>query len=140
MLRCVLYILFAASAKNETSGEVSEWFKEPVLKTGDSARGRGFESHPLRHFFYHFSGRPVWRNTQVVEGAPLEREQVVNSGAWVQIPLSPFFILICIDQLKLWYYNIPVDLVVTLQGYSSVGRTLVSKTKCREFESFCPCF
>ena len=25
------------------------------------------------------------------------------------------------------------------QGYSSVGRTLVSKTKCRGFESFCPC-
>ena len=32
-------------------GEVSEWFKEPVLKTGDSERGRGFESHPLRHKF-----------------------------------------------------------------------------------------
>ena len=31
--------------------EVSEWFKEPVLKTGDSAMGRGFESHPLRSFF-----------------------------------------------------------------------------------------
>ena len=30
-------------------GEVSERFKEPVLKTGDSERGRGFESHPLRH-------------------------------------------------------------------------------------------
>ena len=30
-------------------GEVSEWFKEPVLKTGDSARSHGFESHPLRH-------------------------------------------------------------------------------------------
>ena len=30
-------------------GEVSEWFKELVLKTSDSARGRGFESHPLRH-------------------------------------------------------------------------------------------
>ena len=29
-------------------GEVSEWFKEPVLKTGDPARDRGFESHPLR--------------------------------------------------------------------------------------------
>ncbi len=29
-------------------GEVSEWFKEPVLKTGDFARSRGFESHPLR--------------------------------------------------------------------------------------------
>ena len=30
-------------------GEVSEWFKELVLKTSDSERGRGFESHPLRH-------------------------------------------------------------------------------------------
>ena len=30
--------------------------------------------------------------------------------------------------------------VVHVQGYSSVGRTLVSKTKCRGFESFCPCF
>jgi hypothetical protein len=30
-------------------GEVSEGFKEPVLKTGDPATGRGFESHPLRH-------------------------------------------------------------------------------------------
>ena len=29
-------------------GEVSEWFKELVLKTSDSERGRGFESHPLR--------------------------------------------------------------------------------------------
>ena len=33
------------------SGEVSEWFKEPVLKTGDSERGRGFESHLLRLYF-----------------------------------------------------------------------------------------
>ena len=30
-------------------GEVSEWFKELVLKTSDTARYRGFESHPLRH-------------------------------------------------------------------------------------------
>ena len=28
---------------------MSEWFKEPVLKTGDAATHRGFESHPLRH-------------------------------------------------------------------------------------------
>ncbi len=28
---------------------MSEWFKELVLKTSDSERGRGFESHPLRH-------------------------------------------------------------------------------------------
>ena len=31
------------------NGEVSERFKELVLKTSDSERGRGFESHPLRH-------------------------------------------------------------------------------------------
>ena len=30
------------------NGEVSEWFKELVLKTSDSERGRGFESHLLR--------------------------------------------------------------------------------------------
>ena len=31
-----------------TFGEVSEWFKELVLKTSDSERDRGFESHLLR--------------------------------------------------------------------------------------------
>ena len=30
-----------------------------------------------------------WRSTQVVEETPLERVQVVNSGARVQIPPSP---------------------------------------------------
>ena len=34
-------------------GEVSEWFKEPVLKTGDAAMHRGFESHSLRHSVSH---------------------------------------------------------------------------------------
>ena len=41
-------------------GEVSEWFKELVLKTSDSERGRGFESHPLRHKDFL-----AWRSTQV---------------------------------------------------------------------------
>lgn len=50
-------------------GEMSEWFKELVLKTSDSARGRGFESHPLRHINFVES---IWRSTQVVEGARLE--------------------------------------------------------------------
>ena len=31
-----------------THGEMSERFKEPVLKTGDGATHRGFESHSLR--------------------------------------------------------------------------------------------
>ena len=32
-----------------TYGEMSERFKELVLKTSDSERGRGFESHLLRY-------------------------------------------------------------------------------------------
>ena len=39
----VLYNLY------DKYGEVSEWFKELVLKTSDIARYRGFESHLLRH-------------------------------------------------------------------------------------------
>lgn len=35
-------------------GEVSEWFKELVLKTSDSERGRGFESHSLRQLNIFF--------------------------------------------------------------------------------------
>ena len=31
----------------------------------------------------------AWRSTQEAEGTPLERVQVVNSGARVQIPPSP---------------------------------------------------
>ena len=59
-------------------GEMSERFKEPVLKTGDPATGRGFESHSLRHFL---SGKQnimlihrIWSGTQEAEGAPLLRE------------------------------------------------------------------
>ena len=69
---------------------MSEWFKEPVLKTGDPERDRGFESHLLR--FIWFMCKP-WRNTQEAEGAPLERELVVSSGARVQIPVSPLILL-----------------------------------------------
>ena len=50
--------LFAAS------GEVSEWFKELVLKTSDSERDRGFESHPLRQGSFC---RSFWRSTQEAE-------------------------------------------------------------------------
>ena len=52
----ILYISFDTTHRNTTSkecvfdGEMSEWFKEPVLKTGDRASDRGFESHSLRHY------------------------------------------------------------------------------------------
>ena len=60
-------------------GEVSEWFKELVLKTSDSARGRGFESHLLRCIHWDTNlislvSQLIWRSTQEAEGAPLERE------------------------------------------------------------------
>ena len=42
-------------------GKVSEWFKEPVLKTGDPARDRGFESHPLRQEAYLEKYSSGWR-------------------------------------------------------------------------------
>ena len=56
-------------------GEMSERFKEPVLKTGDPATGRGFESHSLRHFssFRHIVFE-IRSGTQEAEGAPLLRE------------------------------------------------------------------
>ena len=37
-----------AADAHQLHGEMSEWFKELVLKTSDPARDRGFESHPLR--------------------------------------------------------------------------------------------
>ena len=65
------------------SGEVSEWFKELVLKTSDSARNRGFESHPLRQLNTFGTERfsmtfpPLdhkMRKYPSGEGAPLLRE------------------------------------------------------------------
>ena len=53
------------------SGEVSEWFKELVLKTSDSERDRGFESHLLR---FKSLLSIIWRSTQEAEGARLESE------------------------------------------------------------------
>ena len=64
-----------------------------------SARARGFESHPLRWTDFRsaddnyivllmFRHRYLCRSTQEAEGTPLERVQVVNSGARVQIPPS----------------------------------------------------
>ena len=55
-------------------GEVSERFKELVLKTSDSSRSQGFESLPLRQ---HFSISKLKIHTEKYpsgEGAPLLRE------------------------------------------------------------------
>ena len=49
MYKSIALHIFVRMILRIPNGEVSEWFKEPVLKTGDPARDRGFESHPLRH-------------------------------------------------------------------------------------------
>ena len=48
--------------------------------------------HSCRRSLYRLSESTIWRSTQEVEGTPLERVQVVNSGARVQIPPSPSII------------------------------------------------
>lgn len=57
-------------------GEVSEWFKELVLKTSDTERYRGFESHLLRTFYVRMYHKLflIRRSTQEAEGARLESE------------------------------------------------------------------
>ena len=70
-----------------SSGEMSEWFKELVLKTSDPARGRGFESHSLRHFLncceFDLEKYPRGRRGSPAKGVGRE------TGARVQIPPSP---------------------------------------------------
>ena len=63
-------------------GEVSEWFKELVLKTSDSARGPWVRIHPLRHIL------TCWRSTQVAEEDGLLNVRVRLRAAWVRIPSS----------------------------------------------------
>ena len=65
---------------------------EAVLKTV-CPQGR-MGSNPILSVFYCkfdiIMDLAFWRSTQEAEGTPLERVQVVNSGARVQIPPSPF--------------------------------------------------
>ena len=61
------FLLLKSEAFLLLTGQVSEWFKEPVLKTGDTATYRGFESHPVRH---NLSFNTVCGFTQVVKGLP----------------------------------------------------------------------
>ena len=64
-----------AADAHQLHGEMSEWFKELVLKTSDPARDRGFESHSLRHILIEqFERTFPWSCTQVGDEAPLLRE------------------------------------------------------------------
>ena len=55
------------------SGGVSEWFKEPVLKTGDPRKGTvGSNPTPSARILI-LNNLALWRSTQVAEEAPLLR-------------------------------------------------------------------
>ena len=59
----------------------------PTLSAGDTfSVGHVSVRNWIKLFYFGL----VWRSTQEAEGTPLERVQVVNSGARVQIPPSPF--------------------------------------------------
>ena len=56
-----------------SSGGVSEWFKEPVLKTGDPRKGTvGSNPTPSARILI-LNNLALWRSTQVAEEAPLLR-------------------------------------------------------------------
>ncbi len=59
------------SAHFEINGEMSERFKELVLKTSDAGNGTVGSNPTLSATSFKL---PAWRSTQVAEGAPLLRE------------------------------------------------------------------
>ena len=74
-------------------GEMSERFKELVLKTSDSERSRGFESHSLRQIFLRIEFNTLTeprleKYSSGRRGAPAKGVGRVTV-ARVQIPLSP---------------------------------------------------
>ena len=74
-------------------GEMSERFKELVLKTSDSERSRGFESHSLRQIFLRIEFNTLTeprleKYSSGRRGAPAKGVGRVTV-ARVQIPPSP---------------------------------------------------
>ena len=67
-------IILAVTTVAKINGEVSEWFKELVLKTSDPARDQGFESLPLRQFLLFYLFYLPLEDYPSGEGAPLLRE------------------------------------------------------------------
>ena len=56
-----------------SSGGVSEWFKEPVLKTGDPRKGTVGSNPTPSASILILNHLALWRSTQVAEEAPLLR-------------------------------------------------------------------
>ena len=68
---------------------MSEGFKELVLKTSDSARGRGFESHPQRHNNFTRSVESVYV-VKLLSGAFLVKGRVTWSITMLQYEATRF--------------------------------------------------
>ena len=62
-------------------GELSEWFKELVLKTSDTATYRGFESHTLRQkSSYSIRGMRIFIEDRDSKDRPDRRKGKKQSG------------------------------------------------------------
>ena len=72
-MRKVWYHLFCIWPETGR-GEMSEWLKEPVLKTGDVEASVGSNPTLSATFFFKCILYLACRSTQVAEGAPLLRE------------------------------------------------------------------
>ena len=81
---------------------MSELAKEPVLKTGEPARGLGSSPSLIA----------IWRIGRVVESAPLLRECALNRVPRVQIPHSPPY------KIKVGYATF---FLPNMRTYSSIG-------------------
>ena len=71
-----------------TIGEMSEWFKELVLKTSDPARDQGFESLSLRQLNQQIT-LPYGGLLKWWRGSPAKGVGRLINGARVQIPCPP---------------------------------------------------
>ena len=108
-----------------THGEMSERFKEPVLKTGDGATHRGFESHSLRQIImttpcgwsllFHGSGIRMTEYNCPVDSCliPARRNQhhsVTNPTLWKSVTTPCGWTLLFHGSgIRMTEYNCPVD-------------------------------
>ena len=68
-------------------------------------------------------------------------EHTTHSSFLICLAMGVLTCLVCVffAEPMLRLLHTKEEMCIRDRGYSSVGRAAVSKTACREFESFCPC-
>ena len=128
-------------------GEMSERFKEPVLKTGDGAAHRGFESHSLRHKRSTPLGVDLlcFEEIQTSKCIGLSRINSVSKQLKIFVD-KPLWMCYYVEAVvRRHTYGRVVELVDSLDSGSSVhcgraGSSPASPTKSASFERRLPIF